>query len=420
MSQLEKTDEAGKDQLPLGPPAGPPSSAAPTAPATPEPDRLDPWVPRIVVLLLEHFGDETDEEKIAAKVREAIGRARDHQRDDADIDDRLGSWSARIGDWREEYRKTGPALVGLSQWVLHRPGKPWWVNLGRLAEWVIDHWAASSAILAVVAAAIARIAYAQYYGVFDLSPEDAGVDTTRVLTGSVPGVLLAVVLLSAFVAVVITPLLAVQDATRARIEHGVHGRQRKRDVYLFLATCLIPFLVAAYVLMNAEDLILRAPVDEYEESLFVFTAVGAAFGALFSLFWVTPLSIGLAIRARCRKLSPVVAPSGRSYLLTAVLAVPTFLTLVFLLLPAAARSRAGDVLDGLSVDSVAVFGAPALDVHAPQVTLVKAPPELVTGACYTLIASSDSGVTLYDPGAGRIYRVAQDQVVVSRDIGDPC
>jgi len=419
MSQLDETQIGESDDGPATePPSGPAAQSPPVSGEPPDP--LAPSIPPVVQLIVEHFGDVTDEDEIARKVREAVDRARDQSRSDADILDRLHAWSARIEDWQIEYRRTTPALVGLRQWLLHRPGKPWSVNLRRLAEWVIDHWAVASTVLAVVAAAIARIAYAQYYGVFDLSPEEAGVDTTRVLAGSVPGVVIAVLLLSAVVAVLATPLLAVQDATRARIEHGVHGRQRTRDVYVFVVTCPIPILVAFYVFMHGDDLLGRAPVDEYEDSPFVFAAVGALAGAIGSLAWLTPLTIFLAVRNWRRKLSPVVALTGRSYLLTAVLAVPTFLALVFLLLPVAARSRAGDILDGQSVGSVTLLDAPALDVHAPHVTLLKAPPELDAGACYTLIATSDAGIALYDPTAGRIYRVARDEVIVSADVQGRC
>jgi hypothetical protein len=293
-------------------------------------------------------------------------------------------------------------------------------TLRRLAEWVIDHWAVASTVLAVVAAAIARIAYAQYYGAFDLSPEEAGVDTTRVLAGSVPGVVLAVLLLSVCVAVLATPLLAVQDATRARIDHGPHGRQRTRDLVVFIIACPIPVLVAYYVTVHAGDLLLRAPVDEFEDPIYVAAAVAAVSGALGALAGVTPWTVVLAFRNWRRKVRPVVALTGRSYLLTAVLAVPSFLALVFLLLPVAARSRAGDILAGQPVGSVTVFGAPALDVHAPRVRLLKAPTELDTTACYTLIATSDSGITLYAPDVDRIYRVPRDELIVSAGLLGDC
>jgi hypothetical protein len=73
-------------------------------------------------------------------------------------------------------------------------------EIGRVASWIFDHYVAVAGLVAVAATAFYGLAYARFYGELNLTPEQAGMTTTQIVTQSAVGgtVVTALVALAVF------------------------------------------------------------------------------------------------------------------------------------------------------------------------------------------------------------------------------
>ncbi|MDX6609013.1 MAG: hypothetical protein QOF85_938 [Solirubrobacterales bacterium] len=79
------------------------------------------------------------------------------------------------------------------------------------ANWAVRHYAVSGSVVAVLAGGFYTLAYSTFYGNLDISPEQAGLTTSEILTHSVLGGLTLVALLAITFAAIFISLIGIQS-----------------------------------------------------------------------------------------------------------------------------------------------------------------------------------------------------------------
>jgi hypothetical protein len=366
---------------------------------------------RLAVLIAEKFRGKMTADSIVDHIEAVVKRAQRSQVPDEEIISRLDLWINQIDERRRDFSRQHAALNALRNHISAHPDLPFGF-LRRFSSWVTDHWAFASTTFALVAATIVRVAYNTYYSEFGLTPEEAGVDSTRMLIGSVPGILLFVLLASMIVALAFLPALSVLEGRTARLFHGVSGHQSRRDLVWFLVCTVVVCIVAVLLAESHYDYLSKL----FPGNNVVSNSVGSELREphIFVLEG-TLVAVAIAFRKQRMGLRPYVVFSARSYLTGVVSVMPTVLMIMLLALPNVAEGQARSVRGGQDLRPATVLGRiPLLDIRVTRVTIEQWPLKtLPPTGCYFVIGTGETTTIIYDVHGKKSYRLPKGQLVLS-------
>jgi hypothetical protein len=349
-------------------------------------DEIGQEISQLAALINANFrGSKREKAKLADRLTRVVSQA-SPQNVEPDSLARLQTWRERLQERRRECKSVSAALADIKAYLKYRPSKPIIEILQRYAAWLIDHWAVSSAGLGLIAAAIITVSYANYFVVFNVGPEEASFDSTRMLTGSLPGLLVLLVILTGLTTLLYLPLTAVNAAWRSRLVEGADGHQSSSDAKWFVAYALLALVGVVWLFASGTffEILELLPGPNSASLAYLGAVYGALGGLIGGGFGTTFKACITAIRGRRKRLRPFILIEKEAVggLVLGNLAAVLVLVLVFL--PLAATDRALRVLDGAGVDSIEFLGLPLLDIRAVPVSVQKSPVMLSARAASCL------------------------------------
>lgn len=398
--------------------------------STYEPASFELLITQTAQLICAQFKGRLTDQRIATQIKTAVERAKKRQIPTEELSARLQRWAGEVAEKRQDHRYQTAALRDLQTCLTYTPEAD--ERYRKIARWTFSHWTQATAIAAVGAVAILRVTYTQFFAPLGLSPEEAGYDSARILTGSLPGLLLLIAVTSAVYGIGALPLSLVSAADHEKAiataqgadRRVIRGKQSRAVVAWFIALSLTIYYLVGYlgfirggVARQLERIPLASDVSN--------VAYGALAGGIAGLIgtclgYTFRAGLTAVMKAR-RKSKPYLLFNWKNFVASLVGAVPTIFVLTFILLALIARAEGQRVVSGGTMQPLHVAGLPILDVRAPAVRLAHAPAELDKAACYRLLGQKDGNVLLFQLKNQQVdaslVRVPSGDVVISQPSG---
>ncbi len=162
------------------------------------------------------------EDALQRNLTTIIEEARAQELEDARILEQLESWVVQFPHRQSKWLSTDAALADLRRLLIRtetRKGKTW-QNLRKVADWIFEHYLAVASLITVIASAFYGLAYARFYDSLDITPEQAGLGPTQILTHSAVGGLTLTMLIALAICCLVVPLVPLRDEVSAKGERG--------------------------------------------------------------------------------------------------------------------------------------------------------------------------------------------------------
>lgn len=374
----------------------------------------------VVSLLVEIF--EVPERRDAIEKR--VHRVLEHFPEVETVPERraiLDAWGTRLPPRRNHVRGWDHALNELRQCLREGRSTGKRAYGARIVEWAAKNAGSYVGLLGIVAAAFLSISYGHFYEPLGIEPEEAGFGTTTLLLGSLPGTLVLVFVVAAYLTCVLLPLFAFSTAARERAL-GQSSSQQRWHVSVLALLIAFDLLVGGFACwrINFGRATLPGTISPtYVLFVSVLTAGGITglFGSLLSQL----LSMRWAVR---RKAHPLIAFRYSDLRIVSIVALPCAMALVLLWLPVIAADRADAVRHGKAVRSVHLLGLPLLGVSARKVTLLGANGKANPARCLLYLGTANGDIVVFrpatDPARGQTLRLPDNQEVVTDLTGAGC
>jgi hypothetical protein len=162
---------------------------------------------------------ETD---LRSEIDATVDAAEEHGLAGTELEAQIQSWVLQLPRRRAEWVSAQAALADLHR-LLVGPISWWgkiWRALRRVASFAAAHWAPFLTVVVGVAGAFYGVAYARFYARLDVTPDQVGLAPTQIVTQSVIGGLVLVLLILLGIFCFVLPLIPMT-------EKGVGGHPRR-------------------------------------------------------------------------------------------------------------------------------------------------------------------------------------------------
>lgn len=310
------------------------------------------------------------------------------------LDGQIQSWILQLPRRRTEWVSAHGALIDL-RCLLVGPISRWgkiWRELRRFAGFASAHWAPFVTLVVGLASAFYGVAYARFYARLDVTPDQVGLTSTEIVTQSVLGgvVLVLLFLLGSFC--LFLPAVPIKE--RSHSEKGS---------WLGVLANTILSLLAIVVLFGLLRIVGIGTKASLRDPILVVTL----------LFLVASFDLASVGRR------PVIRPSALDFsldrygiVLTAC-AVPALLFAILVTFTLADDlGEEGSVGKAVRDPKIGIF--PLLGIRAePALVTWKHPTNSVPHtSCMLYLGSSDGKTTLYDHRRNSTFHIADDELTL--------
>lgn len=349
----------------------------------------------LVEVLATAYGSDRDE--LASKVSAVLDEARARGFDDARIDEQVESWIAQLPLRRDGWLSSEAALRDLRRLLLGP--QSWfamaWQWMRRAAGRAVDHYVAFASVVAVIGGVFYGLAYTRFYESLDITPEQAGLTPTQILSHSVVGGLALTLLVAVAVFCVFVPVIPLQDDKASGEERG-RWRDFASNAALSALALLVVIAIAAI-----------AGVSLWASIQF--------FGLFTAMFF---LAGSLRVKRKGWRLAPYPAALDLSldrYRVAFVAAALPLGLLFACLVTFAEAERLGEKASiGKAVRDPKIVGLPFLGVRAEPALISWRPGvrQETVPECVLYLGSSNGSAILYDHQSSSTFHVPSSDIAI--------
>jgi hypothetical protein len=343
------------------------------------------------LVIAEAYG-ESDVSAIVERVHAVVAaRVGLGSVDDGVIESLLRSWSDQLGKRIDSLENNREALDDLGRWLGGDRGRVA-IKFRRGAQWFLDHYVPLTGLLALLATAFYGAAYARFYNALDISPGDAGIDTTEILTRSLVGGVVFCVAVAGILVGLFAPLSLAVDSRQAR-----HLRKGTWSDWCALVVCAVATPLGLVWLAHGKP---------YESFMYpsLLLPVCAAVAALRRH---EDGGVKLSVRPIRVRGNELLGLFLASYMVA--------LLALFLVVSIKASARAQQANDGEAVRPPTFLGLPYVGIRA-EPTFVRwrhSKPLIDLPRCVLYLGRSDGLDVLFDPVGTRTIRVPDTELLLS-------
>jgi hypothetical protein len=294
---------------------------------------------------------------------------------------RLAAWARHFPSGRDKWAAADEALADLCVKLMApspRPKFKFRVRLSKRIAWVFDHYVAAAGLAVAAASALYGLAYADFYGELNTTPERVGLSTSQILLHSATGGLALTVLIWLGLFLVFLPFVPIRDDPQAANETGSTAAFTG-----YCIMCLISIAALIWLVISLEAPLWMASAVGVQ--IIIVAEESASFGRKGFHLTVKPKPMDFGLE-RFLVLTVVVLP-------LAILATGV-LTVVH------ADQLGEDARNGEAVRDPHILEMPFLGVRAEPAMIswngtAGRDPDIPECALY--LGASDGQVILYDP-----------------------
>lgn len=333
--------------------------------------------------------------ELRGEVDATVDAAEEHGLEGAELEAQIQSWVVQLSRRQAEWVSAQAALADL-HCLLVGPISWWghvWRALRRFAAFASAHWAPFLTVVVGVAGAFYGVAYAHFYARLDVTPEQVGLAPTQIVTQSVIGGVVLVLLVLLGIFCIALPMIPMTEKTadaksRAWIRVLLNG---------ILSLIGFGVLVA---LLSMAGFAVRAVLLSFLP-IAVFFFVWASFTLSVGRWWV-----------RIRPAALDFSADRYGVVLTAC-AIPALLVTVLATFTVAEElGEEASVGKAVRDPKIGIF--PLLGVRAePALVTWKHPTNSVSPtSCMLYLGSSEGKTTLYDHRRSSTFHIPADELTL--------
>jgi hypothetical protein len=334
------------------------------------------------------------EPDLRSEINAIVDAAEAHGLTGGALDGQIQSWMLQLARRRPEWVSAHAAFVDL-RCLLVGPISWWgkiWRGLRRFAGFASAHWAPFVTLVVGLAGAFYGLAYARFYARLDVTPDQVGLTSTEIVTQSVLGGVVLVLLLLLGLFCFLLPAVPIKE--RSGNEKGSWLGVLANTILSLLALAALFGLLR--IVGIAGDAALRSVI------LFVTP-----------LYLVASFDLAIVGKRPVVRASPLDFSLDRYVVVLTACAVPALVFAIFVTF-ALADDLGEEASVGKAVRDPKIGIFPLLGIRAePALVTWKHPTNSVSPtSCMLYLGSSDGKTTLYDHRRNSTFHIADDELTL--------